>query len=109
MENYLEHQIFKMKKKEHEDRQESRLFGFTTTQSSKITLIGDLANYLHDENLIIHTEKLKNELAGYTKLQKYLKPKATDEMTSHFDLLIGLALAIQGRKQSIPYPIIAKR
>ena len=52
---------------------------------------------MNNFNLVIPIEKIKNEMINFPR--EYVEAKMVDPDLGHFDLVLALALAYQGRHQ----------
>lgn len=74
--------------------------GFTTTAQSKPYILTALNRAIKDFSLIITSETIKKELINFPR--EYVElVKADDEEFGHFDLVMALALAWEGRSQML--------
>ncbi len=72
--------------------------GFTTTAQSKPAILASLASAINNFAIIIPIEKIKEELISFPR--EYVDAKKLgQDVDGHWDLVMGLALAFEGRHQ----------
>lgn len=81
---------------EHVENYTEKL-GFTTTATSKPMVLGALSSAVNNFNLIIPIEVIRNEMLNFPR--EYVDAKMIDPDLGHFDLVMGTAVAWQGRHQ----------
>lgn len=68
--------------------------GWVTTGNSKKIMLGTLKDYLEDDQIVISSKELANEIALYDT-ETANKRKITDpDATNHYDLLMALTVAL---------------
>jgi len=72
--------------------------GFTTTAQSKPAILASLSSAINNFNIVIPIEKIKEELVSFPREFADAK-KIGQDVDGHWDLVMGLALAFEGRHQ----------
>lgn len=101
LEEYHPELVYRMQNKRRPGINESADYGWRTTFGSKIVMISTVGSALEDADLILHSHEIEKELSSFTRNDKV----RNDNTTRHFDLLIALALALQGRVSQIGMPV----
>jgi hypothetical protein len=71
--------------------------GWRTTSATKPKMMYRLANMLNEDALIIPDKTIIHEMRVYDK-HEILDTRADENKTNHFDLLMSLAMAVEGSK-----------
>jgi hypothetical protein len=81
---------------DHISQQKYNKYGWYTNWSTKPKMLFDLKTTFHDWNLIINSLPLLREMRGFSNLDvTYTRFDPLDEMSSHFDRVMSLAIALQ--------------
>lgn len=91
---YPNREIYQEVKEGYEDDKETLRYGWSTNLSTKPKMMYELRTAIQEDLLIIQSKPLLTELRTYSDKQLN-NIKSTEEQTSHWDLLIALAICFQ--------------
>lgn len=94
---YPAHLIYAEERTDKEDDKILDSLGWRTTGATKPKMMYALSNLLNEDALIIPDKTIIHEMRVYDK-REVMDTRLDENKTNHFDMLMALAMAIQGSK-----------